>query len=600
MAPSTKQKVCPWWDRVSSWIDAHPRQAFGMLTVLYLIVVISLSSIKLLWLDELITLHIARLGSASSIWHALWQGADPNPPLTHIVVGIVRRLLGEREYVLRLPAMFGYWIGMLSLFSYLRSRVSSSWAIAGTSLSLAMAAFDYSYESRSYGIFYGLAMASFLFWTRAVESRSTYRTRQLSFLGMTVALAAGISTNYFAVLAFIPIFMGEAASTLVRITSFRPIRWTKHVRDILWESVNFRVWICLGLAASPLILFRGPIEHNIHQFAPYAWNKVSLSQVCDSYTQMVEYILYPILGLLILAFGVKLLRSLCPVCRSTIRANWLDALVHRSQMTERSLPFHEAVGICTFILYPVLGYAIASVHGGMLSPRFVIPVCYGFAIAAVVVSSRLFGGSRRIAIIFIGMSLMWFLARESYMGYWYSEQRQSFYKIIAHLPEAERYGNGVERIVIPDPLLALTFQHYAPPSVARRIVFPIDFPAVRFYRGDDSPEENLWAGRDFIYTLPIVPLATFQHSVDRYLVIAGERNWLIEDLHKHNYPVIELSIDTRAGAMGGFTPLSRGKPSFYLVSGDQTAYSSVFLNPPIAFNLDNNLPSAEGMRQALP
>ena len=149
--------------------------------------------------------------------------------------------------------------------------------------------------------------------------------------------------------------------------------------------------------------------------------------------------------------------------------------------------------------------------------------------------------------------LAWFISRESYVGYAYAEQRQSFYKVLDHLPQAEAKLAPTAPIVIPDPLMALTFQHYAPPALAARVVFPVDFPAVRKYRGDDSPDENLWAGRNLIYNLPIVPLATFQRAAGNYLILASDDNWLVQDLRHHDYRVHRLPIDTRAEAIGGFT-----------------------------------------------
>jgi len=65
----------------------------------------------------MITLHIANLGSVAAIWRALAQGADPNPPITYIMVLCGRGLLGDHELVYRLPAALGYWIGLLSLYS---------------------------------------------------------------------------------------------------------------------------------------------------------------------------------------------------------------------------------------------------------------------------------------------------------------------------------------------------------------------------------------------------------------------------------------------------------------------------------------------------
>src|ERR1700733_7000673 len=209
--------------RLAAWIDRRPVRAFLLLTIFYAAVVFGLSSLKLLWLDELITLHIAQLGSASAIWQALKQGADPNPPVTHLLVHLCLRLFGMHEFAVRLPAAVGYWIGMLSLFLFLRRRLSPTWALSGTLLSMTMAAFDYSYESRSYGIFYGLCMTAVLCWSRAVDpsnpsnSRSsTAMRRRLGLLGMCLALSAGISPNYFAVLAFLPIAAGEVARSHIK------------------------------------------------------------------------------------------------------------------------------------------------------------------------------------------------------------------------------------------------------------------------------------------------------------------------------------------------------------------------------------------------
>src|SRR3954469_25769491 len=67
-------------------VDRRPVRAFAVLTVFYVGVVAALSSVKLLWLDELITLHIARLGSFGAIWNALAQGADPKPQITRVLV----------------------------------------------------------------------------------------------------------------------------------------------------------------------------------------------------------------------------------------------------------------------------------------------------------------------------------------------------------------------------------------------------------------------------------------------------------------------------------------------------------------------------------
>jgi 4-amino-4-deoxy-L-arabinose transferase-like glycosyltransferase len=575
--------------QLESWVDAWPALAFTLLTGIYVVAVCALSSTKLLWLDELITLHIASLPDAHAIWAALARGADPNPPLTHLLVHASRAIFGEHELALRLPAVVGYWLGLVSLFAFLRRRIPGTWALAGAVLSMAMAAFDYSYESRSYGIFYGLAMAAVLCWSETIEKGSATR-RWLSLAGMGAALALGICTNYFAVLAFLPIAAGELVRTYRRgqekALEEGTNRWSAGIQRV----IDWRVWVTMIAAALPLLAFRKLIASSIALFAPYAWNKVSLDQVTDSYTEMVEMVLYPILALLLFWVLMRLLSRMCDDCRARVRPRWMGELATEARWTRAAVPPHEAAAILFLMAYPFLGYGIASIHGGMLSPRFVIPVCFGFAIAGVLAGYRVFGRVPGAGAVMLCACLAWFVARECYVGYWYVEQKQCFYKVLNTLPQAEATVPAGSPIVIADPLLAVTFEHYAPPDLAKRVVFPVDFPAIRLYRRDDSPEENLWAGRGWLYHLPVVPLAEFEHEADEYVMIASDGNWMDQDLLHHRYPVWRLPINTRAGAIGGFTPLMHGTPVFYRSVGDQY-FRTHPAAAPIPFQWAKNLPS---------
>lgn len=560
---------------VEEFVDRHPFLSFALLSVIYFAVVAALSNQKLLWLDELITLHIAQLGSASSIWRALAQAADPNPPLTHLAVLTSLRIFGNHELALRLPAVLGYWVGLLSLFLFLRRRLPATWALAGTVFSMANAGFDYSYESRSYGIFYGLAMLAIFCWARAVDPAVSTSRRRVFLFGMAFALAAGICTNYFAVLAFFPIAGGE----LVR--SFRRRRLTS------------RIWIALGLAATPLFAFRSLIQASIHRFAPHAWNKVSLGQALDSYTQMVEVILFPVIVLLVLAAIVHFLSTLCARCRSCIRPTWLARLADtQADSSDFSLPLHEVTAAFFLMLYPFLGYLVASIHGGMLSPRFVLPVCLGFAIAGIVTAHHIFGRLPHAGAIALVLVFATFIGRVCAVGETYNSQKRCFYQVLQHLSAS----SGNEPIAVPDPLMVLTLAHYAPPSVASRIVFPVDFPAIRAFRGEDSPEENLWAGRS-LYHLDIVPLADFQRTASNYLILASEGNWLVRDLWNHSYPVNRLPAVFPRGAIKGFTPLDHGDPAFFTGSGDRSQHTQG-RPAPVPFRTKLNLPDAPSLNFA--
>lgn len=588
---------------IVAWLDAKPGTALAALTVLYFVVVFVQSSLKLMWLDEFITLHLARLGSLHDLWHALAVGADPNPPVTYIMVRWCRQLFGDHEWAYRLPAALGCWIGLASLFAFLKQRVCGSWAVFGCLVWMATAAFDYSFESRSYGIFYGLAMLAFFSWTAAIDTSGTIFIRWLAWAGMVFALAAGISTNYFAVLAFLPPAIGELVRTAMRVSRRSPdapveLKKGKQARHSgLLGAVDLRMWIGFAVAAAPLLLYRPLIAHSIAQFAPYAWNKVSLDQVFDSYTEMVEIILYPILALLVLGgivfFAKERVIAACRQSRSRLLPDWIDS-IFIPYPGRVPLATYEAAGVFVFMTYPICGYIIASIRGGMLSPRFVIPVCYGFAIAATVVARYLFRNLRHAPVVLLCIACAWFLSREAVVGYWYKQQKDSFYKIIDKFEDAQTCVPAGSPIVIPDPLLALTFQHYALSELASRVVFPVDFPAIRYFRHDDSPEENLWAGRNVLYSMRIVPLAEFQHASGPYMIVASKRNWLLQDLRKHRYSVVRLPVDTRPTDLGGFTPLARGEPEFYVAQGDRApAGTTMYGRPPAPFQVSQNLPEAK-------
>src|SRR3569833_77825 len=172
---------------IVTWLDAKPGRAFGVLILVYFAVVFVQSSLKLMWLDEFITLHLARLNGLHALWNALAMGADPNPPVTYILVHWSRQIFGDHEWAYRLPAAVGCAIGLTSLFAFLKPRVCGAWAMFGCLVWMAMAAFDYSFESRSYGIFYGLAMLAFFCWTAAIDASKRGRMRWLAWTGMVLA-----------------------------------------------------------------------------------------------------------------------------------------------------------------------------------------------------------------------------------------------------------------------------------------------------------------------------------------------------------------------------------------------------------------------------
>ena len=240
--------------------------------------------------------------------------------------------------------MLAVLLGVVCVFLFLRRRLPVVYAASGACLFLSTAALNYAYESRSYALILGLSMLSLLLWSEALDGKHELAAT----VGLTLTLAAGIASNYFCVLAFFPIAAGEL------------------IRDLRRRRIEWRIWIALAIGGLPFLFFLPLINHAIAQFGPHAWNKPKLDVIADSYTEMVEVVLVPALAIL----GLAVIRFFFE------KKNLL-------RRTQPVLPRHEMVAVFVMMLYPMLGYALAVARAGMISPRFVLPVCWGFAIATI-------------------------------------------------------------------------------------------------------------------------------------------------------------------------------------------------------------------------
>ena len=511
--------------RVAETINQHPAAVLVGISALYFAITGVLAHLKLLWLDEFITFYISKLGHVSAIWKALGNGADPNPPLTYVLVLLARRIFGESEFALRLPAIVASWAGIVALYVFLKRRITPLYAAAGALFFMATAAFDYSFESRSYALLLGFTALSLVAWRGSIEGSH----KVLGAVALALALAADLSSNYFGVLAFFPIAAGEL------------------LRDIRLRRIEWRVWAALAAAASVLFFYLPLINKSVATFSPYAWNKVEVGAIADSYLEMVEVILWPALALL--AIGV------------------IVYFKSKGSRGTRVMPPHESLAAFMLMLFPFLGYAIARIHGGMLSPRFVIPMCYGFAIAVVATAFRLFRGRVLPGFAVLALLFAWVVAREGVVARMYHDQRLALDRVIDTLPRAST-------IAVPDSLLVLPLYRYAPREIASHIVFPVDFSAIRQYKKEDSPEQNLWNGRHGIYPVPILSLQEFEATTPDYLIAATSRNWLVRELAAEGKPVQVLPIFTDSKDIQGFTPLCHGPVWFFEGSGGNSALAA--------------------------
>lgn len=507
------KKISSGCTRAVESIDRHPTRVLLFLTAVYAVMALSLASIRLMWFDEFITFYIAKLGSAHAIWQALARGADPNPPLMHLLVMWCIRLFGDGPISVRIPALLAGWLGFASVYWFLRPRVGAASAATGVSFAMATFALNYSYESRAYALMLGFAAFSLVVWRWAVEGRHKTWASVL----LAVVLAAGISSNYYDVLAFFPIAAGE----LVRLIERR--------------RIEFRVWLALIAGGLPILLYKPLIDGAVARFAPYAWNRPRAETITDSYVLMIEVILWPALALL--------------------AAGAIAWFVQRRRHENQSpvLPHHELVAVVVQMAYPFVAYVIAVVRAGMLSPRFVLPICYGFAIAVAVTGRRLFARRTVATFALLLVCFSWAIARAGVNGWDLVTQKYAFYRVRDSLPAGKT-------LAVTDALLTTPLYYYSSPDIRRRIVVPLDFDAIRKYKGEDSPEQNLWGGRGMVWPMPVVSLHDFERSTPDYFIVSTPDNWLVRKLNDDGTPAQQLAIDTHSKDITGAMPLCHGEP----------------------------------------
>ena len=99
---------------IGTWLE---RLAVPALVAVFLLDAGLRASIRPLWFDELLAFHVARLPDLGSLWTALRQAADGQPPLTHLLIRSSQAFLGEGELATRLPSLLGF--GAMSAAIYM-------------------------------------------------------------------------------------------------------------------------------------------------------------------------------------------------------------------------------------------------------------------------------------------------------------------------------------------------------------------------------------------------------------------------------------------------------------------------------------------------
>jgi hypothetical protein len=164
------------------------------------------------WFDEVCTVIMCRLPSASQLWKALSNAADGNPPAFFLVARWTRHLVSDDHLAYRLPSILGLLATLVLIYGSLSRRVQPLSALVGAAFLLCTPLATYAYEARPYALAVACISAALFAWQTVDDSL-------LSSLGLAGALAAAISLHYYAILVW-PVF---CASRSLSVASSPPL-----------------------------------------------------------------------------------------------------------------------------------------------------------------------------------------------------------------------------------------------------------------------------------------------------------------------------------------------------------------------------------------
>jgi hypothetical protein len=317
------------------------RVAIVVLGLLAFVVCGRTASIRPLWYDERFTQFLARSNSVGELNAALASGADLNPPLSYLFTKASVAILGETNFAIRLPALIGGVVAMVSLHAFVRRRAGSTVAtVAATALILPEGVTHYFTEARPYGPMLGFAGLALLLWQRIPAIGMGRLWPGMLF---AAAMSLGMATHYYFAVVVAALGLAEVA----RIATERKL-----------NGVTAAAFLSPVLSLALMRpLWGGPQKAYTDGF----WARVNpspleIANVYFSYSDAVT-LAVAILSLLLATLAAK---SVSPVAPD----EW---------------PFAERAALVAFAAIPFLAFGFSVAITKVYVPRYCLPFAIGMA-----------------------------------------------------------------------------------------------------------------------------------------------------------------------------------------------------------------------------
>jgi hypothetical protein len=460
---------------------------------------------KPFWHDEVFTVLISQIPFAT-MYRAAADGIDLAPPLNTALTRVVHGVGGIGPVATRLTPIASFIAASALIFVIVRRRVGTLAALTAALLPAAMKSWPYAYEARGYALSMACFATALYGWFEAAAGRRV----RLNLLILAFALAGGLWTHYYFVLAFIPIVLGEAVRQA-----------TKRRVDLgPWTAVVFA-----GLMALPL----WPLVRASSAQRATFWARPDADSPLVTRTQALYHSLFetperPVLGI---AAGV--VAALVAVELAS-RASW--------GVWPRRLAGHELAALGACLLLPVAGLLLGD-YLGIFNERYVLFTIVGVVLALVLGLSSLAppSGLAQIAAI-VGVT-----AASVHLGSRIlSDHERPLNQLEKRPLLAYQLLRSPDPIVIAGTVYYLEIWYNTPAEARSRALFLGDPDGELRENGADSVSRGYIALARWT-PLPVVPIDEFVASHPRFWMYSVGPDWIVRSLTRRGATLIEHARD---------------------------------------------------------
>lgn len=480
---------------------------FALLGVPYFATTIANSVRRHLWNDELFTYYFSHLPGLVDVWRELKTGIEQTPPLFYVVTRTSLDVFGDDALAIRLPEVLGVFAACCCLYLLVARRTSVAGGAVAALIVLATKALPYGYEARPYGLVLGLAAAALL----CQQLRADTGSRAAA-LGVAVALAAAVSTHYYAVLLVVPLAVAELVRAFER------------------RRLDHAIVAAFVVGIAPLAAFK-PLIDGAHRYSGSFWTTFDWSSAWWFYSWLLRTPAVPprIPSALLVGFTGA-------VVAASLALTAVPLVGGAMSRVRRSVDAPERAAAVALLLAPLLAVALAETVTGAYTERYTLFAVLGLAIVVPLGLDRLPG---RLGLLtpLVAAILAIFFVRACVWNYRdvggdLARQRET----IAFL---ERSSPRLE-IAVAHPHDFLELSHYAPPDLRARLRYLSSSALALRYLGTDSTENGLIVMSRFA-PLHVRPYRTFVASGRPFLVFvdpgAGPERWLPRALAADGKPL---------------------------------------------------------------